>query len=150
MFVELLRLVYDVVLSCLTPQVVAHTDQSPADISLGKRLLWLHNNCVRLLHCLRQHASPALSGAKVGRQEIGPAVVEMQTDGTECVCSVFRSNSVAPTTADNCRSRQRHAGVQQLGLDWPGRRAVRRRVEFRFGIFARITSSQRRQKWKPT
>jgi hypothetical protein len=34
-------------------------NSGPAE-ALDMRLLWLHNNCVRLLHCLREHASPAL------------------------------------------------------------------------------------------
>ena len=43
-------------------KVISHTTQTQADLALDMRLVWVHNNCVRLLHCLKDHASPALVG----------------------------------------------------------------------------------------
>ena len=50
-----------------TFQMVMRSKPRPEDLAMDRRLLWLHNNCVRLLYTLRDHASPALCGDNASR-----------------------------------------------------------------------------------
>jgi hypothetical protein len=41
-------------------QAVGRLESTEADVALDRRLVWVHNNLVRLLHALKEYASPAL------------------------------------------------------------------------------------------
>lgn len=56
---------YELVCGCFMGQIISKASQSVMDVALDMRLVWLHNNCVRILQCLKDEASPVLLDAQV-------------------------------------------------------------------------------------